>query len=35
MSFLELRQAPGAYSGVTVGMAISNSGLFSELRTPV
>ena len=35
MSFLELRQAPGVYSRVTVGMAIWNSGLFSEVRTPV
>ena len=35
MSFLELRQAPGVYSPVTAGMAIWNSGLFSEVRTPV
>ena len=35
MSFLELRQAPGVYSRVTVGMAIWNSGLFSKVRTPV
>ena len=34
MSFLELRQAPGLYSRVTAGMAIWNSGLFSEVRTP-
>ena len=35
MSFLELRQAPGVYSRVTAGMAIWNSGVFSQLRTPV
>ena len=35
MSFLELWQAPGVYSRVTAGMAIWNSGLFSEVRTPV
>ena len=35
MSFLELRQAPGVYSRVMAGMAIWNSGLFSEVRTPV
>ena len=35
MSFLEWRQAPGVYSRVTAGMAIWNSGLFSEVRTPV
>ena len=35
MSFLELRQAPGVYSRVTAGMAIWNSGLFSDVRTPV
>ena len=35
MCFLELRQAPGVYSRVTDGMAIWNSGLFSEVRTPV
>ena len=35
MSFLELRQAPGVYSPVMAGMAILNSGLFSEVRTPV
>ena len=35
MRFLELRQAPGIYSRVTAGMAIWNSGLFSEVRTPV
>ena len=34
MSFLELRQAHGVYSRVTAGMAIWNSGLFSEVRTP-
>ena len=35
MSFLELQQAPGIYSRVMAGMAIWNSGLFSEVRTPV
>ena len=35
MSFIELRQAPGVYSRVTARMAIWNSGLFSEVRTPV
>ena len=35
MSFLELQQAPGVYSRVTAGMAIWNSGLFSQVRTPV
>ena len=35
MSFLELRQAPGVISRVTAGMAIWNSGLFSEVRTPM
>ena len=35
MSFLELRQASGVYSRVTVVMDIWNSGLFSEDRTPV
>ena len=35
MSFPELRQAPGVYSRVTAGMALWNSGLFSEVRTPV
>ena len=35
MSFLELRQTPGVYYRVKVGMAIWNSGLFSEFRTPV
>ena len=35
MSFLELRQAPGVYFRVTAGMAIWNSVLFSEVRTPV
>ena len=33
--FLELRQEPGVYSRVTVGMAIRNSTLFNEVRTPV
>ena len=35
MGFLELRQEPGIYSRVTAGMAIRNSTLFSEIRTPV
>ena len=35
MGFLELRQEPGVYSRVTAGMAIRNSTLFSEVRTPV
>ena len=32
MAFLELRQEPGVYSRVTVGIAIQNSSLFSEVR---
>ena len=35
MGFLELQQERGVYSRVTVGMAIRNSTLFSEVRTPV
>ena len=35
MGFLELRQEPGIYSRVTAAMAIRNSTLFSEVRTPV
>ena len=35
MGFLELQQEPGVYSRVTAGMAIRNSTLFSEVRTPV
>ena len=35
MGFLELRQGPGVYSGVTTGMPILNGSLFSEVRTPV
>ena len=35
MGFLELRQERGLYSRVTAGMAIRNSTLFSEVRTPV
>ena len=35
MSFLELPQTPSVYSRVTAGMAICNSGLFSEVKTPV
>ena len=34
IGFLELRQEPGVYSRVTAGMAIQNSTLFSEVRTP-
>ena len=34
-SFLELRQEPGVYSRVKAGMTIWNSGLFSDVRTPV
>ena len=33
--FPELQQEPGVYSRVTEGMAIRNSTLFSEVRTPV
>ena len=32
MGFLELRQEPGVYSPVTVGMSIRNSSLFIEVR---
>ena len=35
MVFLELLREPGAYSLVTTVMAIQNSGLFSDVRTPV
>ena len=35
MGFLDLRQGPGVYSGVTTGMPILNGSLFSALRTPV
>ena len=35
MGFLELRQGPGVYSGVTTGMPILNGTLFSEVSTPV
>ena len=35
MGFLELQQEPGVYSQVTEGMAIRNSSLFSEVRTPL
>ena len=35
MAFLELRQEPGVYYRVTVGMSIRNWSLFSEVRTPV
>ena len=35
MGLLELRQEPGVYSRVAVGMSIRNWSLFSEVRTPV
>ena len=35
MGFLELRQEHGVYTRVTAGMAIRNSTLVSEVRTPV
>ena len=35
MAFLKLRWEPGEYSRVTVGMAIQNSFLFSDIWTPV
>ena len=35
MEFLELRQEPGVYSRVAAGMAIRNSTLYIEVRTPV
>ena len=35
MGFIKLRQEPGVYSRVRAGMAIRNSTLFSEFRTPV
>ena len=35
MGFHELRREPGVYFPVTAGMAIRNSTLFSEVRTPV
>ena len=35
MGFLEVWWEPGVYSRVTAGMAIQNSSLFSEVRTPV
>ena len=35
MGFLELLKERGVYSRVTAGMAIRNSTLFSEVRTPV
>ena len=34
IQFLELQQESGVYMRVTVGMAIRNSTLFSEVRTP-
>ena len=34
MGFLELRWEPRVYCRVTAGMAIQNSTLFSEVRTP-
>ena len=35
MGFLELRQEPGVYSRVAAGMAIRDSSLFSDIKTPV
>ena len=35
MAFLKLRQERGVYSRVTAGMAIRNTTLFREVRTPV
>ena len=35
MYFLELRWEPGVYSRVTAGMAVQNSWMFGEVRTPV
>ena len=35
MGFLEFQQEPGLYSQFTVGMAIRNLSLFSDVRTPV
>ena len=35
MVFCELRWEPGEYSRVTEGMALQNSCLFSDVRTPV
>ena len=35
MGFLDLRQGPGVYSGVTTGMPILKGSLFSEVRTAV
>ena len=35
MVFLELRWEPEVYSRVTAGMAIQNSCLISDVRTPV
>ena len=35
MVFLELQWEPGVYATVTAGMAIKNSSLFSDIRTPV
>ena len=35
MYFLELQWEPGVYSRGTAGMAIQNSCLFSDVRTPV
>ena len=34
MIFLELRQEPGVLSQVTARMAVQNSCLFSDSRTP-
>ena len=35
MAFLKFQQEPGVHSRVTAGMAIENSYLFSNVRTPV
>ena len=35
MGFLEFWQEPGVYSRVMVVMALRNSSLFSDVRTPV
>ena len=35
LCFLKLRQESGVYSQVTVGMAIRNSNLLNNVRTPV
>ena len=35
MVFLELQWEPGLYSRVTMGMALQNSSLFSDVISPV